>query len=520
MKRLFVCISILIFGGLFISQFGTRVSSQSGRVNSNANKPAIVSPSNTSSLWKYYLGITRSNAARLSDAKWLQISASLKKAGIPTFFGRNETIDYNVPWRPARLLTTPQKEGWLILGPLTSEGSAIAALYKLPGLLPKNGADEFRGVEPGRTIQAHEEWMVGEYEVQGFKTNLPARFEKVTVPPSTPGVIEGQVIRRDEYMIGFGITVESGGIIYDVPIETRSSSLKNRSGKIDTVGNWVRIKYSRKTPTATGDFDLVPTQVIQIPKPSIINRAETNDVLPILKKRAPESNATSNWENGLGMEFALIRSGQFKMGSNLEDEEKPVHNVTITNDFYIGKHEVTQKQWRSVMNLFPSRCDYPYELFRGDNLPMICVTYAEVEDFIKQMNKRGEGVYRLPTEAEWEYAARGGSTVDVLNNLDSVAWFDENSDNRIHDVGEKQPNGFGLYDIYGNVWEWCQDYYDNYYYRRSPKTDPMKATGYGHVARGGSWQNPSKFARPAAPGFGAQSDSRLNWVGFRLVRQP
>ena len=502
-------------------QTGTTVSSQSGRVG-NANRPSVnvtSSITSSSSLWKYYLGITRSNAARLSDARWLQISLSLKEAGIPIFFGRNETIDYNVPWRPARLLTTPQKEGWLILGPFISEDKAINTLYQLPNLLPKNGGDEFRGVEPGRTIQAHEQWMVGEYEVEGFKTNLPSRFEKVTLPTATPGVIEGEVIRRDEYMIGFGITVESSGIIYDVPIETRSSSLKNRSGKIETVGNWVRIKYSRKTPTATGDFDLVPTQVIQIPKPSIIQpRGEQDNGLPILKKRLPESNAPSNWENGLGMEFALIRSGQFKMGSNLEDEEKPVHMVTITKDFYIGKHEVTQSQWQSVMNLFPSRCGYPDELFRGNDLPIICVTFAEIEDFIKRMNQRGEGTYRLPTEAEWEYAARGGSTVDVLNDLDSVAWIDENSGNRLREVGRKQPNGFGLYDVYGNVWEWCRDYYDSYYYRRSPKADPMKSSGYTHVSRGGSWQNPRKFARPGARGL-SQDDTRSSSVGIRLVKE-
>ncbi len=516
MKRIFLCLFLLGCLATILSSRLTTASSQSSRV-SNANKTANVSSRSPLSLWKYYLGITRSSAARLSDAQWLQISSNLKKAGIPTFFGRNETIDYNEPWRPARLLTTPQKDGWLILGPFAAEDQAVAALYKLPRLLPKHG-DEFRGVEPGRTIQAHEEWMVGEYEVQGFKTNLPARFEKVTLPPATPGVIEGEVVRRDEYMIGFGITVESGGIIYDVPIETRSSSLKNRRGKIDTVGNWVRIRYSRKTETATGDFDLVPTQVIQIPKPSIIKpRGERDSALPILKKQ--NSSAPAHWENGLGMEFALIRRGQFRMGSNLEDEEKPVHSVTISKDFYIGKYEVTQKQWRSVMNLFPSRCNYPYVLFRGDNLPMICVTYSEVQDFIRQMNKRGEGTYRLPTEAEWEYAARGGSTVDTRSNLESVAWFDENSGNRLHAVGELNPNGYGLYDMLGNVWEWCSDYFDFNYYRRSPKVDPMKTSGYAHVSRGGSWQNPRKFARPAARGIGAQDDSRLNWVGIRLVKE-
>jgi formylglycine-generating enzyme required for sulfatase activity len=171
------------------------------------------------------------------------------------------------------------------------------------------------------------------------------------------------------------------------------------------------------------------------------------------------------------------------------------------------------------MNLFPSRCDYPYELFRGDNLPIICVTYAEVLEFIKKMNARGEGVYRLPSEAEWEYAARGGNSTDAPGYLDSVAWFDENSGKRLHNVGEKRPNGYGLYDVLGNVWEWCGDYYDYNYYRRSPKIDPYKTSGYTHNTRGGSWQNPRKFARPAARG-GQQDDSRLNWVGIRLVKEP
>ena len=310
--------------------------------------------------------------------------------------------------------------------------------------------------------------------------------------------------------------------MYDIPIETRYGSVKKRSGNIDTVGNWVRVRYRRKTPTRTGDFDLDPTEVVQIKKPVLPilrPRGDEQTGLPTPKKSS-DKKAGEIWKNSLGMEFVQIPAGNFKMGSNLEDEEKPVHNVTLTKDFQMGKYEVTQSQWRAVMGTFPPRCDYPYELFTGNNLPIICVTYAEIEDFIRRMNGRKEGIYRLPTEAEWEYAARAGNVNDVISDLDSAAWIDENSGNRLHPVGQKQPNAFGLYDIYGNVWEWCQDYYDNFYYRRSPKVNPLKSNGYTRVTRGGSWQNPRKFARPAARGVGAQLDSRLNWVGFRLVRQP
>jgi formylglycine-generating enzyme required for sulfatase activity len=166
------------------------------------------------------------------------------------------------------------------------------------------------------------------------------------------------------------------------------------------------------------------------------------------------------------MEFVLIPAGEFDIGSKNETErwdvENPVHRVNISKAFYMGKYEVTQKQWRDVMGNNPSS-------FEGDNLPVETVSWNEVQEFIKKLNeKEGSNKYRLPTEAEWEYAARAGTTTPHFfgNNeskLGDYAWYDSNSYRVTHDVGQKKPNPWGLYDMYGNVLEWVQDkWHDNY----------------------------------------------------------
>ena len=182
---------------------------------------------------------------------------------------------------------------------------------------------------------------------------------------------------------------------------------------------------------------------------------------------APSSNQKT-LTNSIGMEFVLIPAGEFDMGSpsNEEgrfDDEGPVHSVTISNDFYMGKYEVTQKQWIEVMGDNPSQ-------FRGDNLPVEHLSWYDVQEFIRKLNKmEGTYKYRLPSEAEWEYACRAGTTTrysfgDSESNLGEYAWYDSNSGGKTHPVGQKNPNPWGLYDMHGNVWEWVQDKnYGSYY---------------------------------------------------------
>jgi len=218
----------------------------------------------------------------------------------------------------------------------------------------------------------------------------------------------------------------------------------------------------------------------------------------------------------------LVQGGTFTMGCTSEQgsdctaDEKPAHQVTLS-DFYIGKYEVTQALWRSVMGSDP-----PKLIFKGcDQCPVERVSWGEVQEFLTKLNAKTGRQYRLPTEAEWEYAARGGQKSQGYkyagsDTIDEVAWYSSNANNKTHAVGGKKANEQGLFDMSGNVWEWCSDWYGTY--SSSTQTNPAgPTTGSGRVYRGGSWRNDSQFARVAnrrnlGPTF------RGSDLGFRLAR--
>ncbi|MBI3018600.1 MAG: formylglycine-generating enzyme family protein [Deltaproteobacteria bacterium] len=220
-------------------------------------------------------------------------------------------------------------------------------------------------------------------------------------------------------------------------------------------------------------------------------------------------------------DFAQIPAGSFMMGSpeteaNRSSDETQ-HQVTLTQDFQMMKTEVTQKMWVSIMSSNPS-------YFKGDNLPVEKVSWNDVQAFIQKLNQKNDGyTYRLPTEAQWEYAARAGTSTtysfgDNAAVLGDYGWFSGNSGNKTHEVGQKNPNAFGLYDMHGNVWEWVQDWYDISYYSSSNVTDPIGPTsGSDRVVRGGSWINRAKSLRSAIR-YNYGPDDRYSNVGFRLVR--
>lgn len=246
------------------------------------------------------------------------------------------------------------------------------------------------------------------------------------------------------------------------------------------------------------------------------------------------SNKTQS--NPFGMEFIKISAGFFMMGANdpaAYNSEKPQHKVTISTDFLIGKYEVTQAEWEAVMGSNPYTLDRsnPYynlpgmkERITKPNHPAT-VSWNDAQNFIKKLNeKEGHQRYRLPTEAEWEYAARAGTTTaysfgNNSNELGRYAWYGEDfTSGGTHPVGKKIPNPWGLFDIHGNVWEWVQDTYSTTYYGASPPTDPKgPASGTDHVVRGGSWHNTatswrSSFRKPY------DADYRGISIGFRLVQ--
>ena len=212
------------------------------------------------------------------------------------------------------------------------------------------------------------------------------------------------------------------------------------------------------------------------------------------------------------MDFCRIPAGTFFMG-----EQETLHQVTLTKDFYLARHPITQALWQTIMGNNPSH-------FKGENHPVDQVSWEDVQEFIANLNERtGENLYRLPTEAEWEYACRSGSSGtysfgDDEKLLGEHAWFNNNSEQKTHPVGGKKPNAWGLYDMHGNVWEWCQDWHGDY--PQGSVTDPVGlSSGTRRVFRGGSWFYGAGYCRSAirfrcAPGYG------YIILGSRLAASP
>jgi formylglycine-generating enzyme required for sulfatase activity len=231
----------------------------------------------------------------------------------------------------------------------------------------------------------------------------------------------------------------------------------------------------------------------------------------------------NTYTNSIGMEFVLIPAGEFEMGSPSGEEgrfavEGPVHTVTIEKAYYLSKYEVTQAQWKEVMGSNPSD-------FEGDDRPVENVSWNDVAEFIKKLNQmEGTDKYRLPSEAEWEYACRAGTTTrysfgDNESLLGDYAWYYGNLDRKTHPVGNKKPNNWGLYDMHGNVWEWVQDRWHNNYNVVLKNGSAWESnSGSTRVFRGGGWFSDARSCRSAVRGR-FDPDDRGFYVGFRLLQE-
>ena len=240
---------------------------------------------------------------------------------------------------------------------------------------------------------------------------------------------------------------------------------------------------------------------------------------------APPASAHAD-DPPAGLELVLVKGGCYRMGATDDDcdagpEERPAHEVCV-GDFRIGRTEVTQAQWRAVMAVDTtarSTC-------RDDRCPVDDVTFAEVADFVARLNERTGGArWRLPTEAEWEYAARSGGKDEAFaggKDVNGVAWYADNSGKVNHPVATKAPNGLGLHDMSGNVWEMTSDFYGARYYATSPRDDPRgPATGEDHVVRGGCRTGGVANQRTTRRTTVADRTKGLGHggnVGFRLAR--
>jgi len=221
-----------------------------------------------------------------------------------------------------------------------------------------------------------------------------------------------------------------------------------------------------------------------------------------------------------GLEMVLIPGGTFEMGDLSGDgveSERPVHQVTL-GVFYIGRYQVTQAQWRHLVSENPSR-------FHGSDLPVEQVTWDDACAFARQLTQAHSGRFRfdLPTEAQWEFAARSGGKPELYaggDDIGKLAWYEDNSGSRTRPVGTKAPNGLGLFDMSGNVWEWCRDTFEADAYARHATNNPIvEANGSDRVIRGGSWNLDAWSAR-CARRFSFRADLFGAGLGFRLAMTP
>lgn len=307
-------------------------------------------------------------------------------------------------------------------------------------------------------------------------------------------------------------------------VEALKGGASNSQGEV-TLGaliSYVQEKVPRKVLLDLGKE--------QLPLVDVQGYKANELVIAAAPKDLPPPKLSPTFTNKLGMEFVLIPAGVFTMGASITEVQKAYeklrdvkqemftsatyyHQVAISQPFYLGRYEVTQAQWMAVMGTNPSK-------FKGDNLPVEQVSWDDVQEFIRKLNGQGKGEYRLPTEAEWEYACRAGTTGNFAGNLGEMAWYEVNSDNKTHLVGQKSSNSWGLYDMHGNVMEWCQDWFGERFYDYSPEVDPQgPSTGTNRVIRGGSWGASEEYCRSAFRNFGGPG-SRTDFLGFRVVCVP
>ncbi len=224
----------------------------------------------------------------------------------------------------------------------------------------------------------------------------------------------------------------------------------------------------------------------------------------------------------IGKEMVLIPAGKFKMGSPASEkwrrDNETQHDVTLTKPYYMGKYEVTQEQWEAVMGKNPS------SKTKGAKLPVTDVSWEDCQEFIKKLNAKTDGGFRLPTEAEWEYACRAETMIaysfgDKITPKD--ANYDDSKIGKPVEGGSYNPNAFGLYDMHGNVWEWCEDWYANYPAGAGTGTDPKgPATGERRVLRGGAFLSADSAARSSFRRDSPPTDFFADFYGFRLARTP
>lgn len=345
-------------------------------------------------------------------------------------------------------------------------------------------------------IEQYNEGGVSEFSPQTDLYSLAATLYFILtgiVPPKAISLIESHLAFPDNFPSRF---INSLSKAMSTSRMSRQTSVADFIAEISC--NLTEISIPQPIPTSDTIIDSIETI-----KPK--SKVETAQAVPT------SGNKIFN-VNGVSFKMIHVDGGTFRMGSNSGyPDEKPVHNVTLT-DFMIGETVVTQALWKAVMGNNPSYNE-------GDNLPVENVSWNDCQEFIERLNSITGQRFHLPTEAQWEYAARGGSKSQGYiysgsDNLDISAWYGCNSVNHTHVVNTKVPNEIGLYDMSGNVWEWCLDWHGNY--QSSSLNNPTGPySGLNRVKRGGSYNNPAAFCRVSSRS--SMNPSEKSSCGFRLA---
>ena len=376
---------------------------------------------------------------------------------------------------------------------------------------------------------------------------------EVLVPPPQQGVFvnasPSNTERIEELMIARGDSVRLQAVTYLTYLggaspqyrweSSNSSIVKIATDPVDASMAWVIAVESSKIGTPPKGWTIVVKDSLQTATLTVFDQAnglgrqvevQVEGQVEVLVELPPSHTFTLL--GGASLEMVWIEPGTFQMGSPDSERgrlsnEGPVHRVTISQGFYLGKYEVTQGQWESVMGTRPWQGED--NVRSGSDYPAVYVSWEDAQEFIRRLNTSLSGnLYRLPTEAEWEYACRAGTMTrwsfgDDESQLTHYAWYSDNSwdvgGRYGHSVGTKRANPWGLYDLHGNVWEWVKDRHRHDYYRSSPSVDPQgPSSGSRRVIRGGAYHNYAQELRSAIRTNNSPSRRRRN-VGFRLLRQ-
>jgi len=368
--------------------------------------------------------------------------------------------------------------------------------------------------------QTEKEQMKKEYDMLANKlaqARDSLRKAQRASPPSTGFVAPNQSVPIVSPTKGTTADKPAGSVVQGKPVGLTTTSTPIPANT-KPIGSGAGSPAVSTAAQSGGTSDKKGGNPVTSPPPVSGGKAQPPGSLA--EKGVTEGTSSATSSKGGDIPMVFVKGGTFQMGSNDNDNEKPIHSVTV-NDFYIGKYEVTQAQWRDVMGSDPSELN-----FKGcDQCPVERVSWNDIQDFLKKLNQKTVKKYRLPTEAEWEFASKGGTKSKGFkysgsDNIDEVAWYDGNSDHKTHPVGTKKPNELGIYDMSGNVWEWCSDWYDGNYYSSSPSKNPTgAASGTYRVYRGGSWDYDAQYCRLTNRNNNYPT-YRYDYVGFRVVFTP